>query len=80
MSSDEYTPPVCHIKHVLTQTSYQRKPSSVTQTPQWWSLDYKELSEYSVPYNGTHFHSHPYTAALVFCLRHLHRSLCTHNM
>lgn len=33
-----------------------------------------------VPYNATHFHFHPRTAAPPFCSSHLHRSLCTHNM
>lgn len=33
-----------------------------------------------VPYNGTHFHFHPRTAAPPFCSSHLHLSLCTHNM
>lgn len=34
----------------------------------------------SVPYSGARFHFSPRSAAPSFCSRHLHRSLCTHDM
>lgn len=50
------------------------KPSVVVFRLHW------ALLMQCVPYNGTHFHFHPRTAAPPFCSSHLHRSLCTHNM
>lgn len=84
---DEHTRPVLYVcihTHAHKACSHTRRTSASHH--QWhkpsvvvFRLHWALLMQ-CVPYNGTHFHFHPRTAAPPFCSSHLHHSLCTHNM
>lgn len=60
-------------KHVASLRQWHKPSAAVFRL-------HRALLMQRVPYNATHFHFHPRTAAPPFCSSHLHRSLCTHNM